>query len=249
MDVTQKRSELEAKHEAQRIALEREIAVYAALPDALAAFDWSVHMHRLYDRDGSASIRLAYAESLRKYPDPTLHTVRALWNAFPGVPLARYNDSCVGIRTLADAQMELSRAEARNPETNAEVIPISPFWLELDRGTYGRAHVTFHWVATVGHLQMEFRVEQPTTVTDALGSHVVTYEYAGRGENRRVVGIASNRFDEKPECRVLGNGRMEQTRYSSGDRKTPGSILLYWNSCDGDNTTADVPMLLDKVAL
>lgn len=58
MNYEQKLDELLAKHTAEQLALQKEYAVLSALPPALVVYDWSVHMHRLYDRDGSAHLRM-----------------------------------------------------------------------------------------------------------------------------------------------------------------------------------------------
>jgi hypothetical protein len=238
----EKRAELDKQHEEKVRALEGEKAIWHALPEALAQLDPSIHMHKLWGHAGSINFRFCEYETLRKGADPTLETVRALAAAFPHMePLSLYRDGCVSVRE--DRSIKAVDYE----KEQITITPVAPFMVRLDRLSN---RLEIEWTATIADRPMRISVHfrEHGEVARKVGRSIVEYEYSGgRGDYRQIVGVRSNRMEVSPALAVIGNARAEQIRYSSGDYKRAGDILIYWNSCDGAHAKASLLDLINAI--
>lgn len=232
-DYRQKRAEIETKY-----------LLLQDLPPELRGYDWRPHIYKLYDRVGTLALSPNRYESLRNgMPDPTLDTARQLAAALPArAPVCLFRDgSSVSVRTSADA------ARALDKRPDATVTPIAPLWITVQPSSYDQT-IDLQWITEIGVGLVECSIKLPLYSDTArkLGSLRLEFEhYSGDGE---VSSVRRNEFTIAPAVSVLKNAKAGAIRYASGDHKTPGHHLIYWDSADGEHADLTVDEILAALA-
>jgi len=260
MTAQERYQELEAKHAQARGELDKEVALYAAMPPELLELNSFAHMGGLWDRVGSLTFRYYDSPYLMKgAPAPTLQHVAACMLAFPPVPLSIYRDGCVSVRTADDAQRAHEKAQSRmapGHETRATITPIASMFISFEAASYSRSmEVEYIGTTPIGRVSFKFQFPINGAVAVAVGQVNISYESAfsnarGRmGDEYETKRIHSKHFRPTTPCKVIGSARLSTLNYAdSQDKKEPGEVLAYWESCDGEHANVSIWDLIERTA-
>jgi hypothetical protein len=177
-----------------------------------------VHFYKLYGRRGTVHFYLNRYDSLReqgKSPDRAL--LKALLEQFPGVPITKYRDACVGFRPAIAAEADAMKARERGK--TVDLYDCGPVTVQLEPSSYSQT-AKFEWTTYLDGEMWEIRVEYPFyKVIRQIGQYICEYEYYRDHEVRRV-----------RRCDLNPHSPMQCIKYASGDHKTPNTFVVYWDT-------------------
>ncbi len=242
---------LERKHIEDRAKLDMEIAMLRLVPADLQDRDHMAHPSKLWDRIGSLHFRYNRYESIRKGPSPTMADVLRLAEVFPPVDLAVYRDGSVSMRTLEDANRAKEAQDARHVdgESDATVTPIAPFWVVFEAASYSGT-MAVHFIGRSELGLIEVKVAFPVYGPEARAIGYVDIKRHGNRDTHmeQFNTITSATMVVTPAANVLRDAKAQTLNFSlSDDRREPGPRYVYWDSCNGEPSTATLADLAEVI--
>jgi hypothetical protein len=225
---------LTTRHEEERKRIEREGQLLNTLPEDIAAYRPSVHIHRLWDEVASLKFETTRYESLRKgEPDITAATLRRLAEVFPPIQPARHKDHSTRMCSLAYAEGLEDKAEAEDREPGT-IDTLAPMWVEFDAASF-TTQATFHWLTKVdgfGIVRIDVGFPLHSPIVRAFG--FVEVKRTGNGWNSAADGpsrVVSTELRVAKGVVCIASTKALITRYGSGSPTEPGRCLLMWDTC------------------
>lgn len=150
---------------------------------------------------------------------PDRELVQQLWTIIPPTPAALFRDGSVSIYRLAEAEAKQQVARDRMAEgqqSSSVLTPVQPIWYRVSNTSH-KQEIQLEWRGTFAGQPVRVAVEFSPWQTK-LGQVSVNYERYRDGEIKSCLGWS---LDGAP-------AGSRHIRYGSGDHKTPGEPVVYW---------------------
>ena len=195
--------------------LRRQYEVLLQFGEAILGYEKPfVHFYKLYGRRGSVNFRYNRYTSIANGKNPDAKLLAYLLANFPGVPMVKYRDGCVGFRPSVTG--EPAALAAREKGHKVDLYDCGPVTVSIDPAEYAQS-AKIEWTTDLGGELWEIQVEFPLYVTDFGRLNLRYNRYAGgRGE---ICSIERCDFSAHAPWQVL--------KYARGDHKTPNLFVLY----------------------
>jgi hypothetical protein len=210
---------LERKMQDEREAIAAKHKILATLGDLGEYAPPSVHYYKLYGSRGSVAFKIQRYSSIAEGKSPDRELLTRLLAQFPPVERVQVKDGCTSFRPhVAAAGFNLASLKGET-DWRGNLLDVCPITVRIE--VFQGPTVDFEWYAQVNGELWEFKVEYWLHQTD-LGRLDVAYNRAFGRDSGEITGVE--------RCDFYPKHNAQRIRWASGDRKTPNSFTLWWDS-------------------